>query len=533
MLWQHYYQPATLAEALDLLQQHAGQARIVAGGTDVLVELSRGVKPTATLIDVTRLRELKYVRLEDGLVRVGGLATHNDVIASEACARRALPLAQACWEIGAPQIRARATVAGNLITASPANDTIPPLLALGAEVVLASASDERVVPLSEFYTGFRKTALRPDELLREIRFPALNDDQRGLFVKLGLRRAQAISVIDFAVVLTFGTRDVGRGTWADDSQAPGPTPQTPIAEARIALGSLAPTIVRATTAEAFLLGKSLTPEVCAEAGRLACADAAPIDDVRGTAGYRQATLASLVADGLRRIAEGREREGWPERPILLETTDRRPTTDGQSGVSPAEVSSDGIDPSPSFVVGRSSLVERIETTINGQPYTLAGDAPGKSLLDALREDAGLTGAKEGCAEGECGACTVWLDGQAVMACLTPAAQAHGARVTTIEGLAETQNAERRAQNDQDEADSALGVSHSALHPLQRAFIASAAVQCGFCIPGMLMAGAKLLDEQPHPDLGQVQVALSGNLCRCTGYRKIFDAVLSAAAEAES
>jgi xanthine dehydrogenase iron-sulfur cluster and FAD-binding subunit A len=518
MLWQTYFQPKSIEETLQLLQQHAGSARIVAGGTDVLVELQRGIKPTATLIDITRLHELKYVRHTGGTIQIGGLATHNDVIASAACVQSALPLVQACWEVGAPQIRTRATIAGNLITASPANDTITPLLALGAEVVLFSAAGERTVPLRDFYTGFRKTAIQPHELLREIRFPALQEHQRGLFIKLGLRRAQAISVIDLAIIVTFEI--------ADWDEAPQSTIYN-LQSAIITLGCLAPTIVRAPTAEAHLRGKLLTPDVCAEAGRLACADVAPIDDLRGSASYRLTTLANLVAEGLRRIADGREREGWPEKPVLLETDDRRPTTDDRRPTTN----------DASVVGGQSSVVSVIETTINGEPYALDG-AHAKSLLDALRENAGLTGSKEGCAEGECGACTVWLNGQAVMACLVPAPQAHGSEIVTIEGLA---GAARLGTGDwglgRGGGVSAPSLqppasSLNALHPLQQAFIDNAAVQCGYCIPGMLMAGAKLLDEQAHPSLDQIQTALSGNICRCTGYRKILDAVLATAARDE-
>src|SRR5262245_42734925 len=307
MKWQTYLRPTSLEEALTLLERHEGSARLIAGGTDVLVELPRGIKPAAILIDLTAVPGLRYVGEEGDRVLLGALATHNDVIASPACVSRALPLAQACWEVGAPQIRTRATVAGNLVTASPANDTITPLVALDAEVVLASVAGERVVPLPAFHRGVRRTVLQPGELVREVRVPALASNQRGLFLKLGLRRAQAIAVINAAFVLTFA----------------GET----ISEARITLGSVAPTIVRAPTAESYLQGKRLNAAVCREAGRLACQDVKPIDDVRGTAGYRLATLAALVADGLERIATGADANGWMSAPVLLDTDNRKHAVD--------------------------------------------------------------------------------------------------------------------------------------------------------------------------------------------------------------
>ncbi|HTD38957.1 MAG TPA: FAD binding domain-containing protein [Candidatus Limnocylindrales bacterium] len=462
-MWSTVLRPTGLTEALDALAEHGERARVVAGGTDVLVELQRGVKPTETLIDVSALRELKYVRRDGETIALGGLATHNDVLAAPFARSAMLPLAQACVEVGAPQIRARATIAGNVVTASPANDTIAPLIALDADVVLISAArGERVLPLRDFYTGFRATRLAADELIREIRFRALGGERRGIFLKLGLRRAQAISVIDIAVVVALGAD----GTASDP---------------RIALGCLAPTVVRAEAAERFLRGKRLDEATCAEAGRVACEDASPIGDVRGSADYRRTTLAALVARALERIASGREADGLPDAPVLLET--------------------------PEPLAPARPFGGTIETTINGEPRTLRGSQH-KTLLNALRENAGLTGAKEGCAEGECGACTVWLDGAAVMSCLVPASQAHGASVTTIEGLA---NGEE-------------------LHPVQQAYIDCGAVQCGFCIPGMIMAGAKLLDERRTPSLDDHQAAISGNICRCTGYRKILDAMESAARE---
>lgn len=154
--------------------------------------------------------------------------------------------------------------------------------------------------------------------------------------------------------------------------------------------------------------------------------------------------------------------------------------------------------------------QRIAFTLNGSPVELLVD-PARSLLEVLRQELGQTGTKEGCGRGECGACTVLLDNRAVNSCLVPVGKVQGRSVLTVEGLSRGQD----------------------LHPLQEAFIEAGAVQCGFCTPGMLLSAYALLLENPSPTPGEVREAISGNLCRCTGYVQIVEAVLAAAAKIRS
>jgi aerobic carbon-monoxide dehydrogenase small subunit len=158
--------------------------------------------------------------------------------------------------------------------------------------------------------------------------------------------------------------------------------------------------------------------------------------------------------------------------------------------------------------GKSTVGARwpaIRFTVNGESRAVEVP-PMKRLLDVLREDLHLTGTKEGCGEGECGSCSVRMNGELVNSCLVPVLQAEGAEIQTVEGLA----------------------SNGALHPLQEAFLQCGGAQCGICTPGMLMAAAQLLDTNPHPGLAEIREGLAGNLCRCTGFMRIFESVVAAA-----
>jgi xanthine dehydrogenase iron-sulfur cluster and FAD-binding subunit A len=461
-MWQKYFNVKTIEEAISLLANQESPSRIVAGATDLMLEIERGQKPhDMTLIDISRISGLDQIHLDDnGNIHLGPMVTHNHCVASKLLRECALPLVQASWEVGSPQIRNRGTIAGNLITASPANDTITPLVALGAKVVLKSSNGERTIPLKDFYTGVRKTQMRPNEMLVDIFFQSMLPTQKGIYVKYALRQAQAISVINLAIIMDF------QGNF--------------IKSATIALGAVAPTIIHADVAEDFLPGKQLDTEIIDLVGKMIAVAAQPIDDIRGSAKFRRKMVEVIATRALRSLLEDTHANNLPQDPVLLRSKDL----------------SDSIQCTENFESDTP-----ISTTINQKTYTFRTGQT-KSLLRLLREEGLLTGVKEGCAEGECGACTIFLDGQAVMSCMVPAPRADGAIIVTIEGISE----------------------EGELHPIQSAFIDKGAVQCGYCTPGLIMSTVMLLDEKPNPTRNQIQQAIMGNLCRCTGYYKILEAV---------
>ena len=459
-VFDRYERPATLDEALELLDQHGQSARIIAGGTDLLLEMQRKVRDVSHLAAIP---ELGDITMADGVIRLGPMVTHKDVVSSAAIRDMGLPLAQASLEVGSAQLRNRATVAGNLITASPANDTISALLALDATVELRSVAGIRTVPLREFYTGVRSTVMQPNEIMTSVDFPALTDADSGVFAKVGLRSAQAISVVHGAVVLSSSS-----GV---------------ISHARIALGSVAPVVVLAEAAQS-LVGSELTDHLIETTAINAASEVTPISDGRATADYRTELVAVTVRRMLRSLKERTERDHWPGRVTTLSTAGRQ------------------HDP-PALSAGPG---DQMTLSVNGNEVR-GPVGMGVTLLDWIRENASdadrgpLTGTKEGCGEGECGACTVHMDGEAVLACLIPCTAAVGTTVVTIEGL----------ESEQDRA-------------IQQAFVDTGAVQCGFCTPGFVMAASSLVAEHGDLTAHEIRDGLSGNICRCTGYESIVTAL---------
>ncbi len=279
-----FLQPGSLAEAL-AAKAAAPAAVPIAGGTDVMVELNFARRRPAVLLDLTRVPELTGWSLRAGKLRVGAGVTYAQLTGergrdADGLGRLLPGLAMAARTVGSPQIRNRGTIGGNLGSASPAGDCHPSLLASGAEIEVASVSGARTIPAGEFFTGVKRSALAPDELIVAVWISPPSGPEQ--FAKIGTRNAMVIAVAAFGLALHPGRRAVGTG-----------------------IGSAAPTPVRAPDAESFLAGAldeaglwesrgALPPAVAEEFGRLVSAAASPIDDVRGTAAYRRHALAVLA-----------------------------------------------------------------------------------------------------------------------------------------------------------------------------------------------------------------------------------------------
>jgi xanthine dehydrogenase small subunit len=275
--------PSSLADAYAQLAD--GPVTPIAGGTDLMVSLTGELgEAPERMLDLWHLDELRGIALDGDALVLGALTTYTEIRRSAPCREHLPALVEAAATIGAAQIQNRGTIGGNAVNASPAGDTLPILLALDAMLVCGSARGEREVPATAFWPGYRRTALAADELLLRIRFP-LVAGRETRFRKVGTRRAQSIS----KVVMALAFRTVADGRWAD---------------VRLALGSVAPTPIRASATEACLQGRQPTPETADVAAETLAGELEPIDDVRSTAEYRRVVAARV----LHRLI--REAGGW-------------------------------------------------------------------------------------------------------------------------------------------------------------------------------------------------------------------------------
>lgn len=274
--------PRTLSELYQALAQ--GNGRLVAGGTDVIPQMRTGRLQDEELIDLNRLDELRFIEKRDGVVAIGGLTTFNEIKTSSLLRGESPALVQAASLIGSEQTRNRSTIGGNIANASPAGDSLPPLLVMNAEVTLTSVQGERKVPLSSLLVGPGCAAITRYEVIHHISFSCLDQGAKSCFLRLGTRAGMAISVASAAFVLRLDSEDR-------------------VEEVRIALGAVAPTAIRCHSIEQFLMGQLLSEDRIEAAAFQASQECQPITDVRGSANYRRHVVKGLVRRGLRNLAD--------------------------------------------------------------------------------------------------------------------------------------------------------------------------------------------------------------------------------------
>jgi CO/xanthine dehydrogenase FAD-binding subunit len=275
-----YHDPPTLAEACQIMAELKEKARPLAGGTDLLVNMRRGTVSPENVVSLGRIEELRGIHPSNGQLRLGACMTAAEIGQSKEVNDLINPLGIGANSLGSPLIRNLATIGGNLVTARPAADLPPPLMAYGASVVLKNSSGKRTISLDNFFRGPGQTVMEPDELLTEITIERPPPYSGGDYIKLGARKTLITSIVNVAAFLSLDGRD---GT---------------ITSARVVLGAVAPVPMRATSSEQVLLGEKPTDALFLRAGEAAAGDSKPIDDFRGSAEYRRAMVEVLTRRAL-------------------------------------------------------------------------------------------------------------------------------------------------------------------------------------------------------------------------------------------
>jgi len=285
--WEKYFRPQTIREALNLLEEFKGSARLLAGGTDLILQIrSRETKPKV-LVDITRILGLGEIKLEDGTIKMGALVTHAQVAESNLIRERALALSEGASQLGSPQIRNLGTVAGNVVSGQPGADTTIPLLALDATVKVMSKKEERTIPMTEFFLDTGKTRVDSTrEMVTEIFFPALAKNETSVSLRLARRKSLALPILNVSVVVSADVK------------------LKKFNHVKIALGPVAPIPLRAREAEGLLTSSPIADGVIKEAAKKAAQEANPRTSLlRGSEEYRREMVKNLVERAIRKGLE--------------------------------------------------------------------------------------------------------------------------------------------------------------------------------------------------------------------------------------
>ena len=478
-----HHAPRSVEEAVAVLGEVGHDGKILAGGQSLIPMLNMRLASPGHLVDINRVSGLSDVTVDAGWVRVGALVRHRALERSDEAYAAQPVLRQALRCVAHPTIRNRGTTVGSIAHADAAGE-MPAILALtGGVVELAGQSGSREVSWEEFFQGALETTCGPEELAVAVRFGCFVDGTGTAFLESARRSGDyALAGVGVAVTVSEGVVSGARASFVSVTDVPS------VLDLGGALEGVEP-------------GSGAWDAALDSVVEAVRSHVDPESDIHATADYRRMLAAELA------------------RRALAEATRNVHSTDGgadagsassvQKVIVPAARSAratGGVAAGSAHSTGRDGAAEvTVTVTVNGVGHSKT--VPARRLLsDFLRHDLELTGTHVGCEHGVCGACTVLVDGEPMRSCLMFAVSAEGHVITTVEGLG----------------------SQQAMSPVQQAFTECHGLQCGFCTPGFLTTVTAYLDENPAPTADEAREAISGNLCRCTGYQNIVKSVLRAA-----
>lgn len=470
------YEAKSVEDAVRLLGEHP-QAQIIAGGSDVLVQMREGKRAGAELVSIYGLDELRGVSMDDdGTLRIGSLTSFSHITKDPLIRRYINVLGEAVDMVGGPQIRNIGTIGGNTCNGVTSADSASTLFAWDALVELTGPEGIRTLPIREFYIKAGKVDLRPGEIQTALLIPGkAYEGYTGHYIKYAMRNAMDIATLGCSVNIKL-TEDMKKFT-----------------DVRIAYGVAGPVPIRAFHAESRAKGLEVNDENIRLISDTVLEDVTPRDSWRASKAFREHISKVLCRRALEeavRKAEVNSRMQEHLQNIVPEQEPKKKKKErsGNAVVFPNEEN------------GRQYQLVRCR--INGVERQTVVDVRA-SLTDMLRNDYSLTSVKKGCEVGECGACNVLIDGECYNSCIYLAVWADGKEIRTLEGL--------------------MGPDGE-LSDIQQAFIDEAAVQCGFCTPGVIMSAVEILESGKEYTRDELRKLLSGHLCRCTGYENILNAV---------